>query len=55
MDSVNLATSAEGPLANRPLRETGESFFMPSLKSASELTKSHFERRRLFITLEEIM
>ena len=28
MDSVNCATSAAGPPANRPLRETGEVFFM---------------------------
>ena len=28
MDSVNCATSAAGPPANRPLRETGEIFFM---------------------------
>jgi hypothetical protein len=28
MDSVNRATSASGPAANRPLRETGELFFM---------------------------
>ena len=28
MDSVNCATAAAGPPANRPLRETGEVFFM---------------------------
>lgn len=28
MDSVNFATSAAGPDANRPLRETGEDFFI---------------------------
>ena len=28
MDSVNWATSAAGPAVNRPLRETGEAFFM---------------------------
>src|SRR5208282_223411 len=28
MDSVNSATSAAGPPANRPLRETGEIFFI---------------------------
>jgi hypothetical protein len=28
MDSVNCATSAPGPVANRPLRETGERVFM---------------------------
>ena len=29
MDSVNAATSAAGPLENRPLRDTGEPFFIP--------------------------
>src|SRR5688572_8449044 len=29
MDSVNAATSAEGPDLKRPLRETGLDFFMP--------------------------
>ena len=28
MDSVNCATSAPGPRAKRPLRETGEIFFI---------------------------
>jgi hypothetical protein len=28
MDSVNCATSAAGPLANRPLRETGDFWFV---------------------------
>ena len=28
MDSVNCATAAAGPPVNRPLRETGEVFFM---------------------------
>ena len=28
MDSENAATSAPGPLANRPLRETGDFFFI---------------------------
>lgn len=30
MDSVKRATSSEGPDEKRPLRETGEFFFMPN-------------------------
>src|ERR1044071_5780281 len=32
IDSVKAATSAEGPLAKRPLRETGPCFFMRLFK-----------------------
>lgn len=47
MDSENAATSAAGPLANRPLRETGELFFMrlKATKSAVNPPESHCQKR----------
>jgi hypothetical protein len=38
MDSENAATSAPGPLANRPLRETGDFFFIKAGANLRRMT-----------------
>ena len=48
MDSVNRATSAPGPLANRPLRDTGDVFFMLTIspECAPNRVESHVSSRQ---------